>query len=68
MFSIIGLVVWAIIVLPAVFAIEAHGILRSRIAVLVHDCWAPYWDLECVHALCNAHLLRELLRRSILTS
>lgn len=41
-------------------AIEAHGILRSRIAVLVHDCWAPYWDLKCVHALCNAHLLREL--------
>jgi len=41
-------------------AIEAHGILRSRTAVLVHDCWAPYWDLDCVHALCNAHLLREL--------
>ena len=41
-------------------AIEAHGILRRRIAVLVHDCWAPYWDLDCVHALCNAHLLREL--------
>jgi transposase len=41
-------------------AIEAHGILRSRIAVLVHDCWKPYWDLDCVHALCNAHLLREL--------
>ena len=41
-------------------AIEDHGILRKRIAVLVHDCWAPYWDLHCVHALCNAHLLREL--------
>ena len=41
-------------------AIEAHGILRKRIAALVHDCWAPYWDLRCVHALCNAHLLREL--------
>ena len=43
-------------------AIEAHGILPKRIGVLVHDCWAPYWRLdESVHALCNAHLLRELL-------
>ena len=41
-------------------AIEEHGILRKRIAILVHDCWMPYWDLHCVHALCNAHLLREL--------
>ena len=41
-------------------AIDAHGILPKRIAVLVHDCWAPYWQLDCVHALCNAHLLREL--------
>jgi transposase len=41
-------------------AIEAHGILPKRMAVLVHDCWKPYWQLECVHALCNAHLLREL--------
>jgi transposase len=41
-------------------AMEEHGILRSRIAILVHDCWKPYWDLDCVHALCNAHLLREL--------
>ena len=42
-------------------AIEAHGILPQRIAVLVHDCWKPYWQLDCVHALCNAHLLRELV-------
>ena len=42
-------------------AIEAHGILPKRIAVLVHDCWKPYWQLDCVHALCNAHLLRELV-------
>ena len=41
-------------------AIEAHGILPKRIAVLVRDCWKPYWQLDCVHALCNAHLLREL--------
>jgi transposase len=43
-------------------AIEAHGILPKRIGVLVHDCWAPYWKLdESIHALCNAHLLRELV-------
>ena len=43
-------------------AIDEHGILANRTGVLVHDCWAPYWRLEdSVHALCNAHLLRELL-------
>ena len=26
----------------------------------MHDCWAPYWNLDCIHVLCNAHLLREL--------
>jgi transposase len=42
-------------------AIEAHGILPRRMGVLVHDCWAPYWRLDdSIHALCNAHLLREL--------
>ena len=42
-------------------AIVAHGILPKRLGVLVHDCWAPYWTLDCIHALCNAHLLRELV-------
>ena len=38
------------------------GILPKRLGVLVHDCWAPYWRLDdSIHALCNAHLLRELL-------
>ena len=41
-------------------AIAEHGILPKRIATLVHDCWMPYWHLDCEHALCNAHLLREL--------
>jgi transposase len=41
-------------------AIVSHGILPKRIATLVHDCWGPYWQLDCEHALCNAHLLREL--------
>lgn len=43
-------------------AVEAHGILPKRTGVLVHDCWAPYWQLDSgPHALCNAHLLRELV-------
>ncbi len=43
-------------------AITAHGILPKRLGVLVHDCWAPYWKLNHgLHALCNAHLLRELV-------
>lgn len=42
-------------------AIIEHGILPKRLGVLVHDCWKPYWALDCIHALCNAHLLRELV-------
>lgn len=41
-------------------AIEAQGILTKFFGTLVHDCWKTYWELECAHALCNAHLLREL--------
>jgi transposase len=26
----------------------------------VHDGWSPYWAYEAAHALCGAHLLREL--------
>lgn len=26
----------------------------------VHDCWSTYFNFDCDHALCNAHLLREL--------
>ncbi len=29
--------------------------------VAVHNCWSPYWKYEGIrHAVCNAHLLREL--------
>ena len=42
-------------------AIEAIGILPRYSGVAVHDCWASYLSYaHCDHALCGAHLLREL--------
>ena len=41
-------------------AIDEMGILRDYRGVLVHDCFKSYFTLNCEHALCNAHLLREL--------
>ncbi len=42
-------------------AIEANGIIPAFQGVLVHDCWGPYFRYGDEHALCGAHLLRELL-------
>jgi transposase len=43
-------------------AMDAAGVLPSFTGIAVHDAWAPY---DCypaaTHALCNAHLLRELI-------
>ena len=41
-------------------AIDAAGILADYRGCAVHDCWKSYFDYDCDHALCNAHLLREL--------
>ena len=42
-------------------AIEAIAILPRYAGVAVHDCWASYLSYaHCDHALCGAHLLREL--------
>ena len=41
-------------------AIEANGIIPVYQGVLVHDCWSPYFHYGGAHALCGAHLLREL--------
>jgi hypothetical protein len=42
--------------------IDDNGVLSGFRGVVVHDCWRPYFSYEgCLHALCNAHLLRELL-------
>jgi transposase len=41
--------------------INAHGVLPDYGGIIVHDAWRPY---DCyttaTHALCNAHLLRDL--------
>ena len=38
------------------------GILPEFNGILCHDHWKPYYKLDCAHALCNAHHLRELTR------
>ena len=41
-------------------AFSALGLLLRFKGILVHDGWVPYRALACLHALCNAHHLREL--------
>jgi transposase len=41
-------------------AFESLALLQQFKGVLVHDGWIPYKALQCQHALCNAHHLREL--------
>jgi transposase/uncharacterized coiled-coil protein SlyX len=41
-------------------AMDAAGVLPNFHGVAVHDGWAPYWHYQVTHALCGAHLLREL--------
>lgn len=37
------------------------GILPAFKGIVVHDCWASYWKYpDITHAVCCAHLLREL--------
>jgi transposase len=42
-------------------AVEAMGIILKFMGVLVHDSWRTYFGFSnCIHALCNAHIIREL--------
>ena len=43
-------------------ATDTIGILSKFTGILCHDHWKPYYNYEGVHALCNAHHLRELTR------
>jgi transposase len=44
-----------------VVAMDAAGVLPGFRGVAVHDGWSPYWRYpKATHALCAAHLLREL--------
>jgi len=41
-------------------AMAAMNVLPQFTGILCHDHWKPYFQFNCLHALCNAHHLREL--------
>ena len=42
-------------------AMDTGGVLTMFEGIAVHDCWKPYWKYGNIrHAICNAHILREL--------
>ncbi len=41
-------------------AMAAMNVLPRFTGILCHDHWKPYFQFNCLHALCNAHHLREL--------
>lgn len=43
-------------------AMDEMGVLPGYGGVLCHDHWKPYYKYDCIHALCNAHHVRELER------
>lgn len=42
-------------------AMDRINILPSFKGIAVHDYWKSYYTYDCIHSLCNAHLLRELI-------
>jgi transposase len=41
-------------------AMDEFGIIPNFNGTLVHDFYVSYFNYDCNHAFCNAHLLREL--------
>src|ERR1035437_7246185 len=47
-------------------AIQELDVLAHCTGRLIHDCFAPYWNLaDKKHSLCGAHLLREIGRAHV---
>lgn len=42
-------------------AMDDINILPGFKGVAVHDFWKSYYNYQCKHSLCNAHLLRDLI-------
>ncbi len=42
-------------------AMDDFNILPKFAGRLIHDHWKSYFNFDCLHGLCNAHHLRELL-------
>ena len=42
-------------------AFDDIGILPDFTGRAIHDFWKPYFGYDCLHGLCNAHHLRELI-------
>jgi len=42
-------------------AMDHFNVLPEFMGRLIHDHWKSYFNFDCLHGLCNAHHLRELL-------
>jgi transposase len=42
-------------------AMDEIDILTDFGGCAIHDFWSPYFNYDCGHGMCNAHILRELV-------